>query len=206
MAQKFYIIRHGETDFNKMGMVQGSGVDSSLNETGRKQASAFYDKYKDIAFDKIFVSALKRTKESVSEFINNGIDFEAIEELNEISWGDFEGQPISPEMHKRYLDIISEWQNGNLDIAYKNAETPLQMEKRQKIAIEKILQKAKGENILIATHGRYLRAFICTLVDHPLHLMDDFTHTNLCLYILEYDGERFKLIEQDNRDHLVGVS
>ncbi|HYG15236.1 MAG TPA: histidine phosphatase family protein, partial [Bacteroidia bacterium] len=37
-----YLVRHGETEFNRMGIVQGSGVDSELNETGRKQADLFF--------------------------------------------------------------------------------------------------------------------------------------------------------------------
>ena len=37
-----YLIRHGETDFNRQGIVQGSGVDSDLNELGLAQAEAFF--------------------------------------------------------------------------------------------------------------------------------------------------------------------
>ena len=36
MEKWIYIIRHGETDYNKAGMVQGSGIDSDLNDLGRK--------------------------------------------------------------------------------------------------------------------------------------------------------------------------
>jgi probable phosphoglycerate mutase len=41
-----YIIRHGETDFNKLGIVQGSGIDSDLNPRGVQQAANFYAFYK----------------------------------------------------------------------------------------------------------------------------------------------------------------
>jgi probable phosphoglycerate mutase len=36
-----YLIRHGETDYNRMGVVQGSGIDADLNELGQRQAQAF---------------------------------------------------------------------------------------------------------------------------------------------------------------------
>jgi probable phosphoglycerate mutase len=43
LAQKtIYLIRHGETDYNRRGVVQGSGVDSDLNEMGQAQATAFF--------------------------------------------------------------------------------------------------------------------------------------------------------------------
>ena len=43
--KQLYIIRHGETELNRLGIVQGRGVDASLNETGITQAEAFFQKY-----------------------------------------------------------------------------------------------------------------------------------------------------------------
>ncbi|MFW5879460.1 MAG: histidine phosphatase family protein, partial [bacterium] len=63
MLKTIYLIRHGQTDYNKKGIVQGSGIDASLNDLGRQQAEAFYDAYRNMPFDKIYISDLKRTKE-----------------------------------------------------------------------------------------------------------------------------------------------
>ncbi|MEO0734980.1 MAG: histidine phosphatase family protein, partial [Bacteroidota bacterium] len=41
-----YIVRHGQTDFNLQGIVQGSGVDASLNDTGRSQGQHLYEQYR----------------------------------------------------------------------------------------------------------------------------------------------------------------
>lgn len=41
MKKTFYFIRHGQTDLNLKGIVQGRGVNSPLNETGLAQAQAF---------------------------------------------------------------------------------------------------------------------------------------------------------------------
>jgi broad specificity phosphatase PhoE len=205
MEKWIYIIRHGETDYNKSGMVQGSGIDSDLNDTGKKQAKAFYDKYKKEGFEKIYISALKRTRQSVESFLLDGIPHESIPELNEICWGAFEGVDITPEMHERYLNIIHQWRSGNLDIAYEGAETPVQMAERQRTAIHKINSNAGESKILIVTHGRYLRSFLCVLLNKPLQAMDDFDHANLCLYVLKYDGENYELVTKDSREHLEGI-
>ena len=53
-----YIIRHGETDYNKQGVIQGRGIDSSLNEMGQQQALQFYRAYHHIGFDIIYTSEL----------------------------------------------------------------------------------------------------------------------------------------------------
>src|SRR5258708_29183342 len=86
-SKKIYLVRHGQTDFNLRGIVQGSGVDSSLNDTGRAQALAFYQAYGDVPFDKVYTSRLRRTVETVRSFIDHGVLHEALGGLNEISWG-----------------------------------------------------------------------------------------------------------------------
>ena len=58
--------------------MQGSGGDSSLNEKGRAQAQAFYEAYRHVKFDKVYTSALKRTRESVIKFIESGIPSESL--------------------------------------------------------------------------------------------------------------------------------
>jgi phosphoserine phosphatase len=61
-----YIIRHGETDQNLANVVQGKGINASLNATGRKQALSFFKKYSKEPIDYIFTSTLRRTQETVS--------------------------------------------------------------------------------------------------------------------------------------------
>ena len=95
-TKKIYLIRHGQTDYNLRGVVQGSGIDAPLNETGRKQAEAFYQTYKSVSFDKVYTSVLQRSQQSVKKFLADGIPHEAFEGLNEISWGNREGISITP--------------------------------------------------------------------------------------------------------------
>jgi len=106
LTKTIYLIRHGETEFNRRGVVQGSGIDSDLNELGFLQARAFFDTYQDIEFDKIYTSKLRRTVQSVQEFINVGIPYEQFEGLNEISWGEKEGKIPNYLEDENYLEII----------------------------------------------------------------------------------------------------
>lgn len=78
-----YIVRHGETDWNKEGKLQGH-TDTELNDTGRKQALILKDKLQNIHFDKVFVSPLKRTRQT-AEIITKSpqiIDSRIIERNN----------------------------------------------------------------------------------------------------------------------------
>ena len=51
MKKEVFILRHGETDLNKQRIVQGSGVDAPLNDTGYRQAARFYQKWQDFPFE-----------------------------------------------------------------------------------------------------------------------------------------------------------
>ena len=80
--QQIYLLRHGQTDFNVQGIVQGSGVNSDLNERGRWQAERFWQAYQDMPFARVYTSALKRTQQSVQHFIDKGIPHESHTALN----------------------------------------------------------------------------------------------------------------------------
>ena len=85
-------MRHAETEFNRKGIIQGSEVDSSINNVGDYQAERFYNFYKNINFDKIYVSGLRRTYQTIIRFVNSGIQCEKLDEFNEISWGVNQGK------------------------------------------------------------------------------------------------------------------
>ena len=114
MVKQLYIIRHGETDLNLEGIVQGRGVDPPLNETGRKQATLFYDYYKDESFEIMYISSLRRTFESVQPFIEKNVPYEKHADLDEISWGVFEGKRAGTDFKALYRDLIECWNHGHL--------------------------------------------------------------------------------------------
>ena len=200
-----YLIRHGQTDFNKQGIVQGSGVDSSLNEEGYSQARKFYDAFQHINFDKIYVTELQRTHQTVAPFNQKNIPVEIVPEFNEINWGIFEGKLPTPENTQTFLEILKRWRNGELDHCIENGETPLAMFERQSKGLNRILENKTEETILICMHGRAMRSFLCLLTGTELQKMDNFDHSNVCLYKLEQsDNAFFEITLSNYLDHLNG--
>jgi probable phosphoglycerate mutase len=200
-SKKIYIVRHGQTDFNLRGIVQGSGVDSSLNAMGRAQAKAFFETYKSVPFDKVYTSTLKRTKETVGDFIALGIPYESHAGLNEISWGVNEGQKITPDEDAYYHWMLQQWEGGNTSLRIQGGESPDEVALRQQPVIEK-LYKESGQNILICMHGRAIRILLCQLLHYPMKSMDMFEHGNVCLYVLEFDGIAFGVTKCNDTSHL----
>jgi broad specificity phosphatase PhoE len=201
-SKKIYIIRHGQTDFNLQGIVQGSGVDSSLNANGRAQAQAFFEMYGEVPFDRIYTSSLQRTAQTVAQFIDKGIPHEVLPGLNEISWGTNEGQKITPEEDAYYHWMLKQWQDGNTALRIQGGESPDDVAARQQPIIDKICADSKDETILICMHGRALRILMCQLLKYPLKSMDMFEHSNLCLYLLEFNGSHFSVKKYNDTSHL----
>lgn len=200
-TKKIYVVRHGQTDYNLRGIVQGSGVDSSLNDFGRLQTRAFYDAYKHIAFDKVYTSVLARTIESVEHFINDEIPHERLAGLNEISWGRKEGQSITPEEDKYYYHVLNRWQQGETNLPIEGGESPEDVVKRMTPAINHILQQDE-KTVLICMHGRAIRILLCILLKYPLKSMDMFEHENACLYCLNYVDGVFSVERYNDTTHV----
>ncbi|TFV94119.1 histidine phosphatase family protein [Algoriphagus kandeliae] len=202
LRKKIYLVRHGQTDFNLRGVVQGSGIDAPINEKGRAQAQAFFEAYQHVEFDQIYHTALIRTRQSIEKFIAKGTPTEALAELNEISWGEYEGTPMTPQENEYYKHMLHQWQMGNLDYAIAGGESPNQVAVRMRRGIEKIL-KGPGETVLVCMHGRAMRIFLSIIFKYDLRYMDQFEHSNLCLYLIEQVGdETFVLRKGNDRAHL----
>ena len=201
-VKKIYLVRHGQTKFNELGIVQGRGINASLNEKGRDQANLFYQAYKKVPFEKVYISTLKRTYESVRAFIDDeNIAHREHEGLDEISWGDHEGVEASFERNSYFKDLIAKWNSGKTDIRIEGGESPEDVAFRQKPIIDEIINSSE-ETILICMHGRAIRVLLCQLLDEPLTKMDSFGHHNLGLYVLDYNEGKFNIDLANSIDHL----
>lgn len=195
---KLYIIRHAETEYNRKGIIQGSEVDSDINDVGESQANSFYDYYKNINFDKIYVSDLKRTFQTIRRFTEKGSSYEKLKEFNEISWGINQGKSDDLEDYARLIDT---WLAGNLDNKFEEGESPNEMSVRLVKGFNKVLDD-DHDTVLLCIHGRALRILLSKIIDNDLTKMDKYVHSNTGLYILEYKNGKYEILGSNLRDHL----
>ena len=195
---KLYIIRHAETEYNRKGIIQGSEVDSDINDVGESQANSFYEYYKNINFDKIYVSDLKRTFQTIRRFTVSGSSYEKLKDFNEISWGINQGKSDDLEDYARLIDT---WLAGNLDNKFKEGESPNEMSARLLKGFNKVLDD-DHDTVLLCIHGRALRILLSKIIDNDLTKMDKYVHSNTGLYIIEYKSDKYKILGSNLRNHL----
>lgn len=200
--KELYIIRHGETELNRLGIVQGRGVNTDLNDTGKAQAAAFFNRYKEVPFDHIYTSALKRTHQTAQGFIDLGIQWDELDGLDELAWGDWEGKPNTEEARHAFKEIVELWQSGNYDAKFDSGESPNDVLFRLTKAVDFIKSRTDEKCVLICMHGRAMRLLLCYLLAKPMAEMGDFPHQNTTLYRLKYENDKFEVIDFNSTDHL----
>ncbi|MGH1437170.1 MAG: histidine phosphatase family protein [Lewinella sp.] len=203
MADKtIYILRHGQTDYNLQGIVQGGGVDTSLNATGRSQALAFYNKYQHLPFAKVLTSSLKRTHETIDPFLLKGLQWEQHPEINEMGWGDHEGKAATEQSKKEYDSVTGAWQRGDYHAAMPNGESALELQQRLEVFVAHLQQRTE-ELLLVCSHGRAMRGLMCVLKEEPLANMNNYSHSNTGLWVAKQQGRRFELTLENDTSHLL---
>jgi broad specificity phosphatase PhoE len=203
--KKIYVIRHGQTEYNRKGVVQGRGINAELNELGRKQARAFYEKYKKVDFKKVYTSSLKRSIQSVQGFLEDDIPHEKMPGLDEISWGDSEGKPFDDYLNNKYVEIVQAWRDGDIHRRMTGGESPLDVQKRQEEAMEYILTQDHEDPVLICMHGRAMRILLSWLTNTHIKEMYNFEHNNLGLYRLHYHKGDIQIESRNDVEHLNGL-
>lgn len=146
-----YIVRHGQTVYNVVGRY-GGRIDVPLNENGINQAYELRDLLKNIKFDYVFSSPLKRALETAEIICNNDIikDDRLIERNN----GDLEGKL------KTEIDEFPDFNDPN-ETRY-NIENIVDFRNRIYDFFNEIKNQYRGKDVLVVTHagvGIYARCF-----------------------------------------------
>lgn len=152
------IIRHGSTDWNKEGRAQGN-ADIPLDQDGFSDACKLAERLATENWDFIYSSDLlraKQTAEAIGKSIGN-IDIHLDSRLREVSGGQIEGTTEA--------ERISKWGNDwrELDLGIESAES---VKERALPFIEEMTYKYPDKNILIVSHGAFIKQLLKELVPH----------------------------------------
>lgn len=188
-ATVLYFVRHGETEHNRKGIVQGGGIDSTLNDTGRRQARALARRFADIGVDAVYASTLTRARQTADIVASHlpQVQRGELDDLKEMNWGVFEGEPPSKQRDASMAEIKATWHNGQYDHAIEGGESILDVQTRAVRAARHLVDREAGRTVLAVTHGRYLRVLLASICDgYDLSHMPTLGHDNTCVNRVVY--------------------
>lgn len=197
-----YITRHGETQWNKKGLMQG-WKNSDLTEKGIENAKRLGERLKDINFDVIYCSPLDRAIET-AKCINgkSNTKIVLIESLKEMGFGIWESMEHSKikELHsEQYTNF---WERPHLYKPQESGESFEGLLVRVKKAWDEIL-KAGGNNILIVTHAVVLKTLYTIIKNLELKdLWNPPFMKDTCLTIVEVIENKVEIILEADTSHL----
>ncbi len=154
---KLYVVRHGRTDWNVKGIIQGT-TDIPLNEEGRKQVKELAQKHDLESFDLCFSSPLKRTRETAEIIIGNKKEIILDRLLIERSYGEFEGNPIDYDLTVKIWTDLDEKMNG--------IESTRECLERAQKFLRKIKRDYPNKTILIVSHGGFIKALHFSIIGY----------------------------------------
>ncbi|XP_071771040.2 putative fructose-2,6-bisphosphatase TIGAR A [Centroberyx gerrardi] len=140
------IVRHGETQYNKDGLLQGQAMDTSLSEIGLRQAEAAGQYLKDVKFSNVFVSDMLRARQTVETIMKHNSSCSGLEMvcdplLKERSFGIAEGRPVQD-----MRDMAKAAGQSCPDFTPPGGETQEQVKERVKEFLELMLQRIGAEH------------------------------------------------------------
>lgn len=195
---RLYMIRHGQTDWNKVKRLQGSS-DILLNEQGEALAKVTGEGMKKIPLDLCFTSPLKRAVRT-AELVCGGRDIPIIEEsrIREISFGDYEGCIHGLNGYNiPDPDFNNFFRKPEAYHVPPNGESLQELLRRTGDFLREITQEEslKDKNILIATHGAALRALLSNMKGNEIkNFWEGAVHKNCAVSCVELVNGKYQIL------------
>ena len=191
-----HLFRHGETNFNAEGRVQGQ-FDSILTENGISQAEAARPILEAIAPTAAYASSNIRARHTAEIMTQNlPLELTLRHDLKEIKMGPME-QQLYADLTQTHAEHVTAFRQSPADYKLEGAETFQQVQDRGVSAIEDIISREKSGSVLVVAHGAILKTIFAHYSDVPLN--DIWTAPSLhncCHNIIEVDADGSRRVTQ----------
>ena len=201
---KLILARHGETDLNKSGRIQGVNLDS-LNQTGRRQARALADVLKHELPFTLYTSPVPRAAET-AQVIAAALTLtpETLEGLKEADAGKLEGL-TGAQMRERFPAFAERWTADSGTARMPSGESLAQVQERAWCSLSLMQERHEGEVVVAVTHNFVVQTIICKVLQVPIHTSRRFRQDLGSITRLELADERCVLVSLNETLHLQGI-
>lgn len=195
----FYVIRHGETDYNRNGRYQGQS-DIPLNEEGLRQTVLLANRMAAVPLDIIYSSPLMRAQET-ARAMAGGRTVALDPRLQEIDVGRCQGL-TNPEIARQMPDFWAQMQKEPDRTPFPGGENAYDLQKRSVEAMWAIRERYPTGRVAVVTHGGVLKVIVADVMGLPLTERHRFVINNCSITIIEWGAERRRLRTLNEMGHM----
>ena len=199
---KFFLVRHGETEWNKLGRFQGH-EDISLNERGASQAKETAQAMAEWGHCAIYSSPLLRTVQVAEEIVKiTPMSVSKEPGLKELSLGDLEGV-TGQEMREGWPLVFAQWRSNPERMSMPNGESLVQLRERAWRVILDIERKHSSEDsVVVISHNFAIRSIVGELLGQPLEFFHRMSLNLASVCTFDSDDRGRRLTGYNSTGHL----
>jgi broad specificity phosphatase PhoE len=199
-----YLVRHGSTDANlkRPYILQGRGMDLSLNEVGCQQAQAVGEFLSQWTLQQVYSSGMKRAIETAEQIAkHHELEVQPVEQLAECHVGNWEGmdwesiEQEHPEAYRAFME------NPALN-PYLGGESYHDVQLRVQPVLQQLLERHVGESIAVVAHNVVNRVYLAGLLGVDLSRAKDLRQTNAGVNVIRYREGETALMTMNAHFHL----
>lgn len=167
---RWYLVRHGETEWNRIGKIQGHS-DVPLSEHGRRQVAMLAMRLAGCRFSTVYASDLSRARESAQAIIKDGeASVETDSDLREFFYGEWEGLTLEEVEARDPTVFAKQMEMGNRKFSAPGGEDTTELLHRvRRFYTSAVNHHDAADNLLIVSHAGSIRALLVCM----LGLTDD---------------------------------
>jgi broad specificity phosphatase PhoE len=199
--QRIFLIRHGETEFNRLGVFRGR-FEVDLNDRGRTQAAEIGRALKNEGLEILFMSPLGRAVET-AQIIGQviGIGYEIDRAFDNIDLGEWQGVEKT-KIQQDYPDLWKVWTTEPERLLIPGGETVAQVKERAFSRLREIVADGRFSSFGIVTHRSVIKTLAASMLDVPAPYFWKFYIDNAAFSIFQHDAAGFALLSWNENAHL----
>jgi probable phosphoglycerate mutase len=207
---RIFLIRHGETDWNRTHRFQGR-INIPLNQEGKNQAHSLAIALKDKSFTAIYSSPLIRALETARfiKIFHPSTPLFVEEGLTEMDLGEFDGMEVA-YWTAQYQDFFKTWRSTPGSLKMPGGESLQEVQSRAIGTLERLTKfHPSGSTLILCSHNFVNRTILCHVLGLPLDRFRELQQDTAALNILCIQEHRLLVEVVNDLSHLkqyAGVS
>jgi probable phosphoglycerate mutase len=196
-----FLVRHAESTWNSQKKIQGQ-KDPPLSAYGEREAKLVGKRFKELTFDEVCSSPLKRARETARAIIGKKVEISVDDDLREINLGKWEGKTLA-QIRRQSGEKFDRWAVRPDRIPIPGGEDFKAFVRRVKKIMRRIEKKNPDGNVLIVSHGGVISTYVTVVLNIKPVDVWCVTVKNASVTIVEVKDGLRRLVTFNDISHLM---